>query len=254
MESHSHGFYFLASSPLQRNASTLEGRSTYQWDTQPSPSHSLPFPANLILFENASTTKCNDILFLKYSGAHASKHRLHRLFLAQLKQTYPVFLTETFDRFRDFVKSVLDSIPLEELPSYTVNVRTGVLYYLSERFRFNRTISFDYFLDLLQRKIPSSDIRFYYESKNSAHQQTDVHLRSSFSNVKPIDQQHKFAEELHKYQFHVKEQKHFFRMYLKSDDKRTHVCTIDPAKNYSIVELSEDFQRTCNIGECKTGH
>jgi hypothetical protein len=155
---------------------------------------------------------------------------------------------DTFEEFSNCIKQVLALIPHHELSSYIVSVRTGVLYYFSKRFRFNKKYSIEQIHDITEKKISVSNKQYYYEQTNNSNQ-SDESLRSSFSNVKPISRPREFAEELGKYKFYTKQQKHVFRIYLQSDDKQTHVCTVDPAANYSIVEFSKDFQRTSNIGK-----
>jgi len=155
---------------------------------------------------------------------------------------------DTYEEFGNCIKQVLTSIPPHELSSYNVSVRTGVLYYFSKRFRFNKQYSIEEIHDITEKKIPVSNKQYYYVQTDN-FKQSDETLRSSFSNVKPISQPREFAEELEKYKFYTKQQKHVFRIYLQSDDKQTHVCTVDPAANYSIVEFSKDFQRTSNIGK-----
>ncbi len=143
---------------------------------------------------------------------------------------------------------MLSQIPSDELSSYVVSIRTGVLYFFSKRFRFNRSYSVEDIPDILQRKISISNDQYYFPRTNNSIQ-IDDGLRSAFCNVKPVNQSRKFVDELEKHQFYVKEQKHVYRIYLQSEDKQTHVCIIDPALNYSIIEFSKDFQRTSNIGK-----
>jgi hypothetical protein len=155
---------------------------------------------------------------------------------------------EPREQFENYIKQVLHQIPSHELSSYVVSVRTGVLYFFSKRFRFKNRYAIEDIRDVLSRKIPITDDLFYYPQTNDSYQ-IDDGLRSSFCNVKPVNQSQKFADELEKHQFYVKEQKYVYRIYLQSEDKQTHVCIIDPASNYSIIEFSKDFQRTSNIGK-----
>lgn len=122
------------------------------------------------------------------------------------------------------------------------------MYFFSKRFLFKQSYSREELYDIIQKRIPTSDGRYYFQQSNNPNR-TDDCLRSSFSNVKPINETRKFVDELKNYQFYVARPKHVFRIYLQSEDKQTHVCIIDPASNYSIVEFSKDFQRTSNIGK-----
>jgi hypothetical protein len=203
-----------------------------------------------ILFENASSVNANKIHFLEYYGTRARHHHSQKLYVPQVVNdtTSP---DDTKEDFANCIKQVLHSISPDELSSYVVSVRTGVAYFFSKRFRFNNynNYSIKEIHDIIQKKIPTSDNRYYYPPRiNNNSNQSDDSLRSSFCNVKPISLSREFVEQLQGYQFHVKNQKHVFRIYLQSDDKQTHVCTVDPASNYSIVEFSKDFQRTSNIG------
>ncbi|CAF2885518.1 unnamed protein product [Rotaria sp. Silwood2] len=200
-----------------------------------------------ILFENAASRSLNEIYFLEYLGTRARYHHSHKLYLPQVFNNHRTSLNETYEEFSNYIKQVLESIPYNELSSYVVSVRTGVSYFFSKRFRFNNKYSIEDIRNLIRKKIPTTDIRYYCSRTNNSNQ-SDESLRSSFSNVKPISQPREFVEKLEEYEFYVQQQKHVFRIYLQSDDKQTHVCTVDPALNYSIVEFSKDFQRTSNIG------
>ena len=200
-----------------------------------------------ILFENASSINSNEINFLQYCGTRARNHHSQKLYLPQVVQNHQTSYNDTYE-FANCIKQVLNLIPHNELSSYVVSIRTGVLYYFSKRFRFNQTYSIEEIHDVTQKKISVSNKQYYYEQTNNSNQ-SDESLRSSFCNVKPISRPREFAEELEQYKFYIKQQKHVFRIYLQSDDKQTHICTVDPAANYSIVEFSKDFQRTSNIGK-----
>jgi hypothetical protein len=198
-----------------------------------------------ILFENNSS---NEICFLKYLGTRARNHHAHKLYLPQVVHYGRTSSDETYQQFANSIRQVLSQIPAHELSSYVVSVRTGVAYFFSKRFRFNRTYSIEEIHDIIEKKIPTSDNRYYFSGNNNPNQ-LDESLRSSFSIVKPISRPREFAEELRKFKFYVKQQKHVFKIYLQSEDKQTHICIIDPAANYSIVEFSKDFQRNSNIGK-----
>jgi len=209
----------------------------------------------VILFEN---TNLNEIYFLEYHGTRARNHHSHKLYLPQVPKNGRISSDETYEEFANSIRQVLSQIPPNELSSYVVSVRTGVTYFFSKRFRFNQTYSIEEIYDIIQKKISTSDNRYYFQQTNNSNQSDDS-LRSTFSNVKPISGTKEFVEKLKSHQFYVQQQKHVFRVYLQSEDKQTHVCIVDPALNYSIVEFSKDFQRTSNIGKlniicfCETG-
>jgi hypothetical protein len=198
-----------------------------------------------ILFENGNS---NEICFHEYLGTRARKHHSHTLYLPQVVKHGRTSSDETYKQFANSIKEVLSQISSNELSSYVVSIRTGVMYFFSKCFRFNQKYSIEEIHGLIEKKISTSDNRYYFPRTNN-YNQSDECLRSSFSNVKPISSPREFVEELEKYHFYVKQQKHVFRIYLQSDDKQTHVCVVDPASNYSIVEFSKDFQRTSNIGK-----
>ncbi|CAF4938319.1 unnamed protein product [Rotaria sp. Silwood1] len=201
-----------------------------------------------ILFENASlsSTNLNNIDFLEYLGTRARYHHSRKLYLPQVTNNFQTSSNDTNEEFSNCIKQVLESISYHDLSSYVVSVRTGVLYFFSKRFRFNNTYTIEDIHNLIEKKISTNDKRYYYPQKNYSYQ-SDENLRSSFSNVKPINQTREFVEKLKEYKFYVQQQKHVYRIYLQSEDKQTHICTVDPASNYSIVEFSKDFQRTSNI-------
>ncbi|UJR31700.1 hypothetical protein I4U23_019180 [Adineta vaga] len=198
-----------------------------------------------LLFENILSTNNNEISFLEYRGTRSRNHHHIQLYLPQLTHQNSTSSDDIKKNFVDCIRQVLNSIPPEDLSSYVVSVRTGVLYFFSKRFRFHRQYAIETLHDLMEKKISTSDQRYYREQNNSYH--SDESLRSSFCNIKPVSDTKKLAQELHEYKFHIKQQKYVFRIYLQSDDKQTHVCIVDPTANYSIVEFSKDFQRTSNI-------
>lgn len=197
-----------------------------------------------LLFENAGGEY---ICFRPYRGTHSRNHQRSILFIPQMTAYQATNSNEPPAEFANYLEQVLEEIPANDLASYTVSIRTGVLYFLSRRFRFDRNYTLDLIQDALQKKIPLSDEEFYYPPRPNTNSRSDDTLRSSFCNVKPINQPEKFVKELDKHQFKVKDEKFVFRVYLQSDDRQTHVCIIDPKSNYSIVEFSKDFQRTSNI-------
>ncbi|CAF1000377.1 unnamed protein product, partial [Adineta ricciae] len=206
-------------------------------------------PTNCVmLFENALSTTVNEIVFVEYCGTRARNHHKHRLYLPQLLDNHPSSASsnDVPESFSDSIKKVLSSISDEDLSSYVISVRTGVFYCFSKRFRFNGKCSIEVLRDLLEKKILSSDRNYYHEETNSNYH-SDETLRSAFCNIKPISRPKDFAEILYNSKFYLGEQKHVFRIYLKSNKNQTHVCVVDPADNYSIVEFSKDFQRTSNI-------
>ncbi|CAF0765697.1 unnamed protein product [Rotaria sordida] len=199
-----------------------------------------------ILFENASSINSIRIRFIEYLGTRSRHHHSQKLYLPQVFNNHQTSSHETYEEFSNYVKQVLESIPYHELSSYVVSVRTGVAYFFSRRFRFNYKYSIEQIYNLIQKKIPTTDNQYYYQSIHDS-KQSDNSLRSSFCNVKPISQTRKFVEKLEGYQYYVQQQKHVFRIYLQSDDNQTHVCIVDPSLHYSIIEFSKDFQRTSNI-------
>lgn len=201
-----------------------------------------------LIFEN-SNCNSNEIRFWTYRGAHASRHRSYRLFIPQLVRKRQRAADDTFDEFANSVREVLHRIPPNELASYTISVRTGVTYFFSKPFLFKQQYSINTLHDIIQKNIPLTDERYYFQPQRPYP--TDEYLRSSFNNVKPISESKEFVQELENFQFVVREPKHIFRIYLQSEDKQTHVCTVDPAAKYSIVEFSKDFQRNSNIGKKK---
>ena len=207
-----------------------------------------PPTIHFVLFENKASKRFKRICFLEYQGTRARKHHSQKLFLPQMVKKYPVPLDETYEDFAGHVKQVLESIPPADLSSYIITVRTGVFYFFSKRFRFGRKYTIEEMHDLLGGMIPLSDEQFYFPPRTDPSPY-DHTLRSSFANIKPISRTDKFVEKLNECGFHVKTQKYLFRIYLQSDDKQRHVCTIDPGLNYSIVEFSKDLQRTSNIGK-----
>ncbi|CAF0754605.1 unnamed protein product [Adineta ricciae] len=206
-------------------------------------------PTNCVmLFENAFPTTINDIVFVEYCGTRARNHHKHRLYIPQLLDSHPSSASsnDAPESFSDSIRKVLSSISDEDLSSYVISIRTGVFYFFSKHFRFNGEYSIDVLRDLLEKKILSSDRNYYYEQTNTNYH-SDETLRSAFCNVKPISHSKDFAEKLYNHKFYLGEQKHLFRIYLKSNENQTHVCVVDPASSYSIVEFSKDFQRTSNI-------
>jgi hypothetical protein len=202
-----------------------------------------------ILFENANSNS-NEIHFLEYLGTRARNHHGHRLYLPQAIKNNRTSSYEIKEEFANSIRQVLSQIPSNELSSYVVSVRTGVTYFFSRRFRFNQNYSIEEIHDVIEKKISTSNNQYYFpRTNNQNHNQSDESLRSSFSNVKPISQTREFVKELENHQFYVQQQKHVFRIYLQTEDKQTHVCIVDPALNYSIIEFSKDFQRTSNIGK-----
>lgn len=197
-----------------------------------------------LIFEN-SNCNSNEICFWEYRGTHAARHRSHKLFIPQLKQSRQRASDDTYDEFASSVREVLQAIPPNDLSSYTISIRTGVSYFFSKAFRFNLKYSINEVHEAMQKTIPLTDERYYFPARREYH--TEEYLRSSFNNVKPISQPEDFVRELENFKFFVREAKHIFRIYLQSDDKQTHVCTVDPSANYSIVEFSKDFQRNSNI-------
>jgi hypothetical protein len=249
------GFIFIGDTPTyennsnrqtsSRNSSNSDSTHISRLISQRQLSDSRTPTTCFIIFENASS---NGIYFLEYRGTRARNHHSHKLYLPQVAPNDSTSSNKTYDEFANSIREVLSQIPSNELSSYVVSVRTGVAYFFSRRFRFNKTYSIEEFYDIIHKKIPTSDDQYYFQQTNN-HKQLDESLRSSFSNVKPISQPREFAEKLKKYEFCVQQHKHVFRIYLQSEGGQTHVCIIDPASNYSIVEFSKDFQRTSNIGK-----
>ena len=201
--------------------------------------------ARFLVFEN-SNSDWNEIRFWEYLGTRNRNHHTQRLYLPQLiRKNEQTESSPSYKEFSNCIREVLSHIPLNELPSYVISVRTGVTYFFSKCFRFNQSYSMDEIHQLVEKNIPSTDNRYYVQRTY----RTDGFLRSSFSNVKPISKHQDFVHELETYQFYVKQQKHVFRVYLQSEDKQTHVCVVDPSANYSIIEFSKDFQRNSNIGK-----
>lgn len=198
----------------------------------------------------------SEISFLEYYGTRARNHHSYKLYLPQVvhNSNNKASSDDIYNEFSNSIKQVLSEIPSNELSSYIVSVRTGVIYFFSKIFRFKNIYSSEEIYDIIHKKVPTTDYRYYFQRQNNNNNnnnnyQIDDGLRSSFSNVKPINETRKFVEELEKNQFFVQRSKHVFRIYLKSADKQTHVCIVDPASNYSIVEFSKDFHRTSNIGK-----
>ncbi|CAF3328892.1 unnamed protein product [Rotaria socialis] len=205
-------------------------------------------PTNyFILFEHSLSTSSNDIGFHEYLGTRSRNHHHHKLHLPQVKNNQETGSNGTPEEFSNCIKEVLKSIPYDELSSYLISVRMGVSYFFSKRFRFNNMYSINEIQDLIKKKIPTTNGKYYYLPRENYPNQRDDTLRSAFCNVKPISQPREFVEKLEKFSFKVNQQKHVYRVYLQTDDHQTHICTIDPALNYSIVEFSKDFQRTSNI-------
>lgn len=165
-----------------------------------------------------------------------------------MAKDYEVNPDETYEDFANHVKQVLASIPQNDLSSYVITVRTGVAYYFSKRFRFRKKYTIEEIHDILHGTVPLTDENVYFPPRDGPNPK-DHTLRSSFANVKPISQPEKFVEKLNQCGFHVKTRKYLFRVYLQSEGRQRHVCTVDPDLNYSIVEFSKDLQRMSNIGE-----
>ena len=207
-----------------------------------------------ILYENALSINSSDrIYFREYLGTRSPKHHSHKLYLPQVVHDCQRSSNEQYNEFSNCIKDVLKSIPAHELSSYVISIRTGVVYFFSKRFRFNHQYTNQEINDVIQKKISlSNDRYYYYYSTMNKLKQSDDSLRTSFCNIKPISQIREFVKKLKEYHFYFLQQKHIFRIYLQSDDNQIHVCTVDPALNYSIVEFSKDFHRTSNIGKLKT--
>lgn len=201
-----------------------------------------------IFFENSSSKRYNRIKYLPYFGTRSRHHHNQKLFIPQVLRDYQISLDETFQDFTEHFRRVFNEINREDLPSTIITVRTGVFYFYSKRFRFNKTYQIDTIPRLLSRSIRLEDSNFYYPPRDERSGNEDF-LRSAFANMKPISEHEKFVEELSKYQFHVKRPKHVFRIYFQTEDQQQHVFTVDPEFNYSIVEFSKDFQRISNIGK-----
>lgn len=203
-----------------------------------------------IIFENTSIDKSHGIYFLEYFGTRARNHHKHKLYLPQVINQDSKSTDDVPPEFSNCIKEVLKTIPHQDLSSYFVSVRTGLTYFFSKRFRFNKEYSIQEIRELIDKKIPTTETKYYFEPRNNINStyQSDDTLRSSFCNIKPISRPRDFVKKLQDYKFCVKQQKHVFRLYLQSEDNQTHVCVVDPALNYSIVEFSKDFQRTSNIG------
>lgn len=219
--------------------------------TQRQSSDSRNPPNSFILFENAGG---DEIYFREYRGTHSRNHSRNKLFLPQMVDRQVIDYQEPPRAFVEHIERVLNEIPSNDLPLYTVSIRTGVLYFYSRRFMFKQSYTMDTIRDVLQRKIPLSNEQFYFPPRPNAKPSSDDTLRSSFCTVKPINKSEKFVDELRNHEFIVKEQKYVFRLYLQSDDKQTHVCVIDPTANYSIIEYTKDFQRTSNIDFIRDRH
>ncbi|CAF0738436.1 unnamed protein product [Adineta steineri] len=198
-----------------------------------------------ILFENGSSINSNGIGFLEYRGTRSRNHHSKKLYLPQVLYDYQASLDEMYGEFANCIRQVLNSIS-HDLSSYVISIRTGVLYYYSKRFRFDNNYSIEEIHSITEKKIPLTNTHYYYNARNSSYPSDDT-LRSSFCNIKPISRPNEFVKELENCDFHIQQCKHVFRIYLQSDDKQTHVCIVDPAANYAIVEFSKDFQRLSNI-------
>ncbi|CAF3888433.1 unnamed protein product, partial [Adineta steineri] len=198
-----------------------------------------------ILFENGSSINSNGIGFLEYRGTRSRNHHSKKLYLPQVLYDYQASLDEMYGEFANCIRQVLNSIS-HDLSSYVISIRTGVLYYYSKRFRFDNNYSIEEIHSITEKKIPLTNTHYYYNARNTGYPSDDT-LRSSFCNIKPISRPNEFVKELENCDFHIQQCKHVFRIYLQSDDKQTHVCIVDPAANYAIVEFSKDFQRLSNI-------
>ena len=226
------------------NTKTEETSQSLQTINQRQLSDTRTTPTCYLLFENAGG---DYICFRPYRGTRSRNHHSYKVYVPEMVCHQPSNSSEPTAEFANYLEQVLNEIPSNDLASYTVSIRTGVLYFSSRRFRFDQKYTLYDIQEALQRKILLSDEQFYYPPRPNTNSRSDDTLRSSFCNVKPINRSEKFVKELGEHEFIVKDEKFVFRLYLQSEDKQTHVCIIDPKSNYSIVEFSKDFQRTSNI-------